>query len=452
MVAFLGLGLSLLASAIVLMVEPTATDAVLNPRSVGHLIALFVPIAVSAVFFGSVHGEVQNLTPARLSYLYGANLIGVFAGGLVFGCLLPSLFHVSFLYSLVIMPVVIAAVASLCYRSCDRRYVVGYATTVVVITALLFSFVPWPHTRYYTAMMRRHVSVDTPSGHFPVAVWPFHIPQVTDVREDWSSSVWLYEDYLYVNGRHQTPRISKPYRRPRDVQVLTPLLFKHRQEIYFVGVGLGITNGRLARLLPEAHIVNVDYSPALLYFIDKYAAYNADLLRRSNAVTRILDGRLGLLTIAQTFDVIMEFTVLEGAPGVSTIKSYEFFSLAKSRLRPYGVFIGYGTTTAYAATLQRVFTHVYKLEGAPVFVASEVSVDDLLDIPAARSSLEHDTDLQAALASRSLPLQLIELPALTGRLIFDTDPVADYRALAKDVDETFVPSSRRIPLLIAESK
>ncbi|OHB77792.1 MAG: hypothetical protein A2Z34_12125 [Planctomycetes bacterium RBG_16_59_8] len=202
-------------------------------------------------------------------------------------------------------------------------------------------------------------------------------------------------------------------------------MLRERSEIFNIGIGLGISNGIVGARFPDVHSMNVDYSPAVLSFIRRYADFNGRLLEQKNSEVRIADGRLALLRDERVYDLIAELGNQDGYPGASTIKSVEFLELVRRRLRPGGVYFAAGTGRFFAATLQSTFRNVYAVRGLLTFIATDSDLPSLVDITAIDRLRAVDADFAAEM-DRIGGFQIVRLAPIGGRLVRDEDPVADY--------------------------
>jgi spermidine synthase len=383
------------------------------------LVLLLLPAFCSGCVYGAVHREVRALDTRRLSLLYAANLLGTLLGGIVAGYVLPP--AGSFLYTFVLFPPLLLAVHVICRMRRKFLAVAGLLAASAAGYALALGHEI--HTRYYAGLMRVLQPAVTPYGA-PV--------DAAELREDFSTSAWVWRDTLWVAGRAHTWSISTPYTPTRLAHVAMVALLKQRAEIFNVGIGLGISNGAIGHYFGASHAVNVDYSPAVLYFIERHGRSNFGLARQPNSEVLIVDGRLALMRDKRTYDIIAELTEQDGWPGASTVKSREFLQMVKRRLKPGGVYMAVGTGRFFASTLQATFRHVYAVRGLLTFVASDEDIRGLVATGAFEQLRREDPQFDAALRKHGR-FEIIDVPLLADRLVTDLDPCADYNRLARGI-------------------
>lgn len=364
----------------------------------------FLPALFSGWYYSQIHNEVRDLDSRKIARLYFSNLAGSFVGGLVAGYVFPT---VSFMVYVVVFLLGTMVLASAWYQRPGMTALMGAGLGAWAL--LIFTPPAAPHIRYYRSLTTE------PNG-------------ALDVAEDWTTSCWISGDTFYVGGLAQTPHIQDTYAGLRLYQVGIAGSLRENKRICYIGVALGISNGRLGRLLPDSRIDSFDYSPAVVQFVEKYSNNNDGLIHQPNSTVSVSDGRLALMLSQERFDIVMEFGSGDASRGSSAIKSVEFLQLAKSRLRPEGVYVAICSSRLSVAAAQKVFAHVYALPGLPIVVATDGDLAKMIDPARLEAMRLQDAELQQVLAAKSKKCVLAKIKPLSGRYVRDIDPCADYPA------------------------
>jgi hypothetical protein len=399
---------SLLLSAVMLFVPGVVRHVLFRHSdqvSYPAVLVFFLPALCSGWFFARVHQDAGRLNVRRLARLYCANLGGSFVGGVLTKYLFATL--LSFTYALLLWSLVLGLAFWLLGRPPRWSRAVLAGSYALVVAAC---FLPgWPHLRYYRSFLPPQ-------------------ERVREVKEDWATAAWITDNHFYVGNRMQLMNYADPYYGFRLFQIAMPMRLAHHTNLFIAGTGLGAANGALGHFLTESRVVNVDYSPAVRYFVARYRDANFDLVRQPNSSFHTTDARLQLSLERTPFDVIMEIAEHEGVPGISTIKSIEFLRLVKQKLTPDGVFIGLGSSMEYVATVQQVFKNVYHARGSgPFLLATDADLDSLLlNHSALKQFAAKDKRLEQRLGDKPNTVNLVKFRPVRARLIRDSDPCADY--------------------------
>lgn len=174
---------------------------------------------------------------------------------------------------------------------------------------------------------------------------------------------------------------------------------RERGRALSIGVGTGISTGALAESFSE--VTAVEISPAVLEALARFGKHNFGLLARDDVELILGDGMTHLYQQSSSYDAII--STVDGPFYRSSSKLYsrEFFALARSRLRPHGVY-AFWLDQAYSrsvnetiiATAREVFDvcHATALNGGYVQIVCSPSslvwtpIQDLS--PRLRTSLE----------------------------------------------------------------
>lgn len=145
---------------------------------------------------------------------------------------------------------------------------------------------------------------------------------------------------LYHNaGKVQASSVSQDMRLQRLLGHLTTLVPESPREVLVIGCGAGVTAGAVSldpRVESET-IVEIEPivpTAVLAHFSD----HNGGVLRDAKVRVVIDDGRHHLLSTPRTYDAITSDPLDPWVRGAAPLYTFEFFELAKSRLRPGGVF------------------------------------------------------------------------------------------------------------------
>ena len=145
---------------------------------------------------------------------------------------------------------------------------------------------------------------------------------------------------LYHNaGKVQASSVSQDMRLQRLLGHLTTLVPESPRGVLVIGCGAGVTAGAVSldpRVESET-IVEIEPivpTAVLAHFSD----HNGGVLRDAKVRVVIDDGRHHLLSTPRTYDAITSDPLDPWVRGAAPLYTFEFFELAKSRLRPGGVF------------------------------------------------------------------------------------------------------------------
>jgi spermidine synthase len=139
-------------------------------------------------------------------------------------------------------------------------------------------------------------------------------------------------DLVYVYGTHITRYVQ-------ETQAYVPALFAADLEAALnIGVGYGITVGGLTRIRQIRHIDAVEIVPALIDHAALFSEGNYRYYDDPRVTVHVTDGRHFLATSPSRYDIMSVNLTDPYLPGCSSFFSKEFYDLARSRLKPGGVF------------------------------------------------------------------------------------------------------------------
>lgn len=164
---------------------------------------------------------------------------------------------------------------------------------------------------------------------------------------------------------------------------------RERGRALSLGVGTGISTGALAESF--SHVTAVEISPAVLDALPRFAEYNFGVDRRDDVALILGDGMTYLYQQPSRYDAILSTVDGPFYRSSSKLYSLEFFALARSRLRPGGIY-AFWLDQAYSArvnetiiaTARAVFDvcHATALNGGYVQIVCGVSSLDWAPIEA----------------------------------------------------------------------
>ena len=136
------------------------------------------------------------------------------------------------------------------------------------------------------------------------------------------------------------------------------LLHPDARDVLVIGLGSGVTAGAVLRH-PVRHLDVVEIEPAVAEAAALFARENGDALGDPRARLWIADARQFLLATPARYDAIISEPSNPWIGGIATLFTREFFSLARSRLKPGGVMVqwvhGYGLAPADLRMIVRTF-------------------------------------------------------------------------------------------------
>lgn len=155
--------------------------------------------------------------------------------------------------------------------------------------------------------------------------------------------------------------------------LLPAILHGAPERAYVIGLGSGQTAGWLASIPGMEQVDVAELEPAMTNFARACETTNQGLLGRDNVRLRLGDGREGLMTATDRYDIIASEPSNPYRAGVSSFYSQDFYQLVAERLAPGGWFAqwvqGYEidpeALRVVIATLRSVFPEVSIWSGVP---------------------------------------------------------------------------------------
>lgn len=124
-----------------------------------------------------------------------------------------------------------------------------------------------------------------------------------------------------------------------ETQADIPLiLHPHPSKVFFLGLGTGITAGASLRHAVAA-VTACEIIPAVVVAAERhFKPYTNGLFEDPRVRILVEDGRQHLLTTSERYDVIVSDLFIPWQAGAGSLYTREHFRLARSRLRPGGLF------------------------------------------------------------------------------------------------------------------
>ena len=178
-------------------------------------------------------------------------------------------------------------------------------------------------------------------------------------------SVDRFEGFRYYRSNGKTDASTNPH--DLAVQVLLGqlpmLLHPDPRDVFDLGLGTGASAAAVARYPGVRSIEIVDIEPAGQEAVKFFEPENRRVLSDPRVRFLAADGRNALLARNKTYDVIICDPSDIWVAGVANLFTREFYELARSRLKPGGVFVQWWHTHALdpdhmklvVATFRRVF-------------------------------------------------------------------------------------------------
>jgi len=165
--------------------------------------------------------------------------------------------------------------------------------------------------------------------------------KVLAYREGAESTVTVVEvgahhRVLRINGFEAAGFRENAYIYMQLMADLPLLLHPNPQDALVISYGTGATAGAAARH-PLRALDLVDLDPAVFGMADHFAAVNRQVLRDPRARAIVNDGRNFLVVTNRRYDVITLEPMPPTFAGMVNLYSREFYTLARSRLRPGGI-------------------------------------------------------------------------------------------------------------------
>ena len=190
-----------------------------------------------------------------------------------------------------------------------------------------------------------------------------------DFREGPNATVSVWESELgrslKVNGKADASDFGD-----MDTQVMVgmaPVVARpHPKSAFVIGWGSGVTAGTIAAVpgMERVHVVEIE--PAVLRMDPHFRHVNDSAMLRPNVEVVVDDARSALQLSRGTYDLIVSEPSNPWLAGIATLYTPEFFTIARSRLAPDGVFAQWvqlyqlplPVVAGIVRNLHQVFPHV----------------------------------------------------------------------------------------------
>jgi spermidine synthase len=146
--------------------------------------------------------------------------------------------------------------------------------------------------------------------------------------------------YLFYRSNGKTDASTDPGDMANQLLLghLPMLLHPDPRDVFVIGLGTGVSAAAAARY--PAHSIEIaDIEGAAREATQQFAAQNRNVLADPRVRFLVADGRNALLARDRTFDVIISDPSDVWVAGVGSLFTKEFYSLARTRLKPGGVMV-----------------------------------------------------------------------------------------------------------------
>ena len=256
-------------------------------------------------------------------------------------------------------------------------------------------------------------------------------------------------EYRYYRSNGKTDASTHPGDMANQLLLghLPMLLHPDPKDVFVLGLGTGVSAAAIARY-PVRSIEIVDIEAAAREATLTFAAENRDILSDPRVRLTVADGRNILLSRRRLYDVILSDPSDVWVAGVGNLLTREFYTLARSRLRPQGVMVQWfhmhslpaDQLKLLVATFQSVFPHTTFWRPNRGDVILTGTVDSLpWDYPRLSERVQSTPGVAADLRAMGLwdPLAIFapfvlegdDVKRLTGDLHFvhtDDQPILEY--------------------------
>jgi spermidine synthase len=256
-------------------------------------------------------------------------------------------------------------------------------------------------------------------------------------------------EYRYYRSNGKTDASTHPGDMANQLLLghLPMLLHPDPKDVFVLGLGTGVSAAAIARY-PVRSIEIVDIEAAAREATRTFAAENRDVLSDPRVRLTVADGRNILLSRRKLYDVILSDPSDVWVAGVGNLLTREFYTLARSRLRPQGVMVQWfhmhslpaDQLKLLVATFQSVFPHTTFWRPNRGDVILTGTVDSLpWDYPRLSERVQSTPGVAADLRAMGLwdPLAIFapfvlegdDVKRLTGDLHFvhtDDQPILEY--------------------------
>jgi len=330
------------APPVILSVIPPSLVLILIPAL---LMGMIFPLIVHC--YANQYANVGK----NFGKIYGFNLVGGIAGSFAGAFILLPLFGAQkSMFALSAMSIAIGCAVLISTQGFRLRPVFGPVVAIIGILALAVA-------------LPGNLSEKRPPVRGLDSPW-----QLIHYREGLSAAIRVFEnadtgarelffDSLYIaSTEHEAMRVQKM------LANLPLLLHRRPEQALIIGFGTGTTSG--VSMLYDVHVDAVELEPTELQSAKLFQHVNYDVLDprwRSKFSLHIGDGRNWLLTRQKTYDIISRDAHLPKPS--QDLFSREFLALAKSRLKPGGIFCGFlplessSTAKRMLAAFREVFPH-----------------------------------------------------------------------------------------------
>jgi len=361
-----------------------------------RFIQTLILIGLPAAAFGAIIpcvvkyiSSVRGTVSMDVGLTYALNTVGCVSGALVTGFVFIPVFGTydsmigTALLSLLLSGIAIAIWA--CHRPVRIRAVFAAGWACAFAAVMLCSI------------------------HFKTYPWPREGKRLIFSEEDASALITVYEGpagfYLYGgNSMLSFPIGRTTAESVQRFQAHLPLmLHPNPKDVLVIGLGFGVTSGAFTTYDAIESVESVELFPGVVNATPLFHAFNNDLARQPASTLYVADGRYFLKQTPKRYDIIVSNVCQSDVPGSAGCYTLEYFELARSRLKPDGIFLvhlfGAGGRMLFK-TLREVYPFVEGFLGyrGTVFMAASQRTirpdavriaEKLAAYPEFRADLEH---------------------------------------------------------------
>jgi hypothetical protein len=150
------------------------------------------------------------------------------------------------------------------------------------------------------------------------------------------------------------------------VGLMGPLAHPHPKRVFVVGFGSGVSTRAAADVLGVEHVDLVEIERAVIRAAPLFSHVNRDVLQDPKVHLIEDDARSALQLAREPYDVIVSEPSNPWIAGVAALYTKQYFTIAKSRLNPDGIFaqwvqtyrVPLGVVAVVVSNLRSVFRHV----------------------------------------------------------------------------------------------
>lgn len=276
----------------------------------------------------------------HVGYAYAANTLGAIIGSLAGGFVLLPWLTAPGAWCLIVLLTLILSLGTA--RQCPRRgwplLAVLWISTLGMISMSIGPTAVWRHKAIgYGRVEALPISVNEQRSWLNASRWK--VAHEFEGREASVAAITSNEGYcLYVNGKSDGSAFGDANTQVM-LGLLPALLHQGASSAFVVGLGTGSTAGWLAEVAGMKHVDVAELESGMADLASTYfKPVNRDVMSKSNVHLLVGDARESLFASGSRYDLIVSEPSNPYRAGVATLFTKEFYSAAKGRLNPGGLF------------------------------------------------------------------------------------------------------------------